>query len=43
MTHVTDDARYRWLNDAFCAVSGEVQHRRDGDSVDVIIDVSELV
>jgi uncharacterized protein DUF3237 len=43
MTHVTDDARYRWLNDAFCAVSGEVQHRPDGDSVDVVIDVSELV
>ena len=43
MTHVTDDARYRWLNDAFCAVSGEVQHRPDGDNVDVVIDVSELV
>lgn len=23
MTHVTDDERYRWLNDAFCSVAGE--------------------
>jgi hypothetical protein len=41
MTHVTDDERYRWLNDAF-AVAGEV-HRSEGDGVDVVLDVSELV
>jgi hypothetical protein len=25
MTHVTDDERYRWLNDRVCAVAGEVR------------------
>lgn len=43
MTHISDDERYRWLNHAFSAVTGEVQHRRDGDGVDVVLEVSELV
>lgn len=41
MTHVTDDDRYRWLNDAYCAVAGELRKRPDG--VDVVLDVCELV
>ena len=43
MTHTTDDERYRWLNDAFCAVAGEVHHRREDDRVEVVLDVFELV
>ena len=43
MTHITGDERYRWLNDAFYAVAGEVQRRPEGNGVDVVLDVSELV
>jgi hypothetical protein len=43
MTHITDDERYRWLNDAFSAVTGEVEHRPEGNGVDVVIEVSELL
>lgn len=43
MTHTTDDERYRWLNDAFCAVAGEVHHRSEDDRVEVVLDVFELV
>ena len=43
MTHTTDDERYRWLNDAFCAVAGEVHHRPEDDRVEVVLDVFELV
>jgi hypothetical protein len=43
MTHVTDDARYTWLNDRQCAVAGEVRPRADGSGFDVVIEVAELV
>ena len=43
MTHISDDERYRWLNDAFCAVAGEVQHRREDDGIEVVLEVFELV
>jgi hypothetical protein len=43
MTHLTDDERYRWLNDAFSAVTGEVQRRSEGDGVSVVLEVAELV
>ena len=43
MTHTTDDERYLWLNDAFCAVAGEVRHRPEDDRVEVVLDVFELV
>ena len=43
MTHTTDDERYLWLNDAFCAVAGEVHHRPEDDRVEVVLDVFELV
>ena len=40
MVHVTDDERYRWLNDRVCAVEGEVRPRTDERGSDVILDVS---
>jgi hypothetical protein len=44
MTHITDDERYRWLNDTFCAVAGGVQRRTEGaKGLDVVLDVSQLV
>ena len=43
MTHVTDDDRYRWLNDVVCAVTGVVEPRAEGNGLDVVIDISELV
>ena len=43
MTHVTDDDRYRWLNDRVCAVAGEVRPRDDAHGFDVVLDVSELL
>ena len=41
--HVSDDERYRWLNDRVCAVEGEVRPRADGAGFDVILDVSLMV
>ncbi len=38
--HVTDDQRYRWLNDRVCAVEGEVRPRHDGTGFDVVLAVS---
>ena len=43
MTHVSDDERYRWLNDVVCAVCGVVEPRAGGNGLDVVIDISELV
>ena len=43
LTHVTDDARYAWLNDRQCAVAGEVRPKTSGDGFDVVIEVAELV
>jgi hypothetical protein len=40
MFHVTDDERYRWLNDRVCAVEGEVRPRPGGAGFDVILEVS---
>ena len=37
LTHVTDDERYRWLNDVVCVGTGEV---RPGQ---LMIDVAELI
>jgi hypothetical protein len=41
--HVSDDERYRWLNDRVCAVEGEVRPRKDGSGFDVVLEVSEVV
>jgi hypothetical protein len=43
VTHVCDDARYRWLNDVVCTLTGEVWPRSDGNGSDVAYDVAELV
>jgi hypothetical protein len=43
ITHITGDERYAWLNDAFCAIAGEVRPRSGGSGFDVVIEVSELV
>jgi Protein of unknown function (DUF3237) len=40
-THVSDDERYRWLNDVVCAATGEV--RAAGDDVELVLEVAELV
>jgi hypothetical protein len=42
ITHLSDDARYRRLNDVLCVGVGEVRARANGD-VELVIDVAELV
>ena len=41
--HVSYDERYHDLNDAVCAVEGEVRARPDGSGMDLVVDVYELV
>jgi hypothetical protein len=41
--HVSDDERYRWLNDRVFAVEGAVRPRRDATGFDVVLSVSEMV
>jgi hypothetical protein len=43
LVHVTDDERYRWLNDRVFAVEGEVRPRPEGVGFDVVLAVSEMV
>ena len=40
MFHVSDDDRYRWLNDRVCAVEGEVRPRPDDAGFDVVLEIS---
>jgi len=40
MQHVSDDERYRWLNDRVCSVEGEVRPRGGEAGFDVVLDVS---
>jgi len=42
VTHVSDDPRYRYLNDVVCALTGEVRRRAD-DGFEVALQVAELV
>jgi len=42
-THLCEDEPYRWLNDVVCVGAGEVRTRPDGNGVDLVIDVAELV
>lgn len=42
LTHLTDDARYQWLNTVVAAVTGEVQPRPEG-GFRVALDVAELI
>jgi len=41
--HLSQDERYRWLNDVVCAATGEVRARPDAVSPDLVLDVAELV
>jgi hypothetical protein len=43
LVHMTDDPRYRWLNDSVCAIEGEVHPRTDGSGFEVVYEVSEMV
>ncbi len=43
ITHVTDDPRYSWLNNAYCALVGEVRPRSNGGGFDVVLEVSEAI
>jgi hypothetical protein len=40
--HVSDDERYRWLNDQVCAVEGTVRPRPEGAGFDVTLEVSVM-
>jgi hypothetical protein len=42
MTHITDDERYRWLNDRVCTLAGGVRPH-DGGGFDVVLEIAELV
>lgn len=47
-THVSDDSRYRWLNEVVCVGTGEVRsrapaHPGDENPVDLVVDVAELI
>ena len=42
ITHLSDDERYRWLNDRIAAVVGEVRPR-DGGGSSIEIEVREIV
>jgi hypothetical protein len=42
ITHVSDDDRYRWLNQSFCVLTGEVRPQA-ADHFAVALEVSELV
>jgi hypothetical protein len=43
VTHLSDDDRYRWLNDVVCALAGEVRERPGSAGFDVVIEVATLV
>jgi hypothetical protein len=43
IAHVSDDARYRRLNNVVCVLAGEVRARADGPGAEVALDVAELV
>jgi hypothetical protein len=40
--HVSDDERYRWLNDSVAVCTGEVRTLEDG-TAELVLDVAELV
>ncbi len=42
-THVSGDARYRWLNDVVCVGVGEVRARADGSGSDLVLEFAQLV
>lgn len=42
ITHLSDDIRYSWLNQAVCVLTGEVRPQ-DAGQFDVVLEVSELI
>jgi hypothetical protein len=42
-THLASDDRYHWLNDVVCAIAGEVRPREDAGSVEIVLELAELV
>ena len=42
ITHLSDDTRYRRLNNVVCVLTGEVRARADGPGAEVALDVAEL-
>jgi hypothetical protein len=42
ITHLSDDARYTWVNDRLCIVTGKVEPR-GADGFEVVLEVAELV
>jgi hypothetical protein len=42
LTHLSDDARFRWLNDTVCTVAGEVREADTG-GLRVLLEVAALV
>jgi hypothetical protein len=42
ITHLSEDARYSWLNQAICVLTGEVRPQAD-DRFEVVLEVSELI
>ena len=40
--HLSEDERYRWLNDSVSVGTGEVRSRPDDDGVDLVIEFAEL-
>ena len=43
ITHLTGNERYAWLNNAMCAMTGEVRPRESGEDFEVVLDVAELI
>lgn len=43
LTHLSDDPRYHWLNDAVCGLTGDVRPAADGSGFVVAVEVAELV
>jgi hypothetical protein len=43
MTHISDHERYRWLNNAICAVTGVVEARANGHGTEVALEISQLI
>ena len=43
LSHLSDDARYHWLNDAVCVLTGEVRPAADESGFVVAIEVAELI
>jgi hypothetical protein len=43
VSHVSDDPRYRWLNDVVCPLAGEVRPLANGSGFEVVLEIAELI